>query len=661
MRTLQLQGPRPGALPGLHARRACRSRCKSGKLDADLKIDFEQAATCRPQDHRHRRRARRSSWPTRRAATCCSFDSLEVALADVRPLERFVHLGEVALAAPQLVVARDAAGRLNLLATDPATGADGRSRRLRSRPEPPNGAASRRTRKPWQVQVDKLALSGGHVGWRDETTRRRRPSTPKQLAIEVSGDRLADGEAGRFNGATAVGGAALKFQGEATDKVATVQAEVDGLPLSLAAPYLAQSLEPTLDGKLSGQVEVAWNQPDAEAQRARRVGRRPGADAGEDRAGERRPLRAGRCRGRPDRSDTIAIAIVHGDGSPKIRVERDSEKRWMFERWLKAPPPASERRRCAKDAPRPRGCASAVGAGASTQALGLDSAMLALDNGTRVVCRQGRQPPVAFEISALDAERAEDRCRPAPCLAAAAVRPHRRGPRGAGPFRLQGHGGAEAAVGRGRLELVVDSRACLQGLLRAMRSTSTSAARSPATGQGQVRDDAGGHRTCRLAGDTAIEDFRANSAIADPVARCRARQPVAALEGAEPARGCSSAWRRSAPLSVDVRETTLTDFFARVIIDPTGRLNLLDLRARSPASPAPTAAAASAPAASTRRGAGGHAPRRTRLPRMPTLGASPVPAEADGRRRAQRPAAPAPRQPAPAATRPMRRSSTSAR
>ena len=50
-----------------------------------------------------------------------------------------------------------------------------------------------------------------------------------------------------FSGSTSVGGAPLKFSGEATDKAAKIQTEVEGLPLSLAAPYLAQSLEPTLE------------------------------------------------------------------------------------------------------------------------------------------------------------------------------------------------------------------------------------------------------------------------------------------------------------------------------------------------------------------------------------------------------------------------------
>jgi hypothetical protein len=123
--------------------------------------------------------------------------------------------------------------------------------------------------------------------------------------------------------------------------VADVQTEVDALPLSLAAPYLAQSLEPTLDGKLSGQIDIAWNQPNLKF-KARRlaadglaltqtktalasVGRFELVDAEVDMT-----------------KHTLNIASFTAT-NPKVRVERDSEKRWMFERWLSTP--AGERRR----------------------------------------------------------------------------------------------------------------------------------------------------------------------------------------------------------------------------------------------------------------------------------------------------------------------------
>ena len=236
---------------------------QAGKLDANLKIDFVQTATTGLKIS-GTVAAHSIQLADSKARDLLRFDSLELALADVRPLERVLHLSEVTLAAPHLVVARDAAGRLNLLPTGQGGGT---GEKAPPPAAPPNGEAG--ANKPaaaaapgWRVQVDKLALSGGEIGWRDQSIQPAAAVDMKQLHIDASAIAWPMEKPAVFSGATGVGGAALKFGGEATDKVAKVQTELEALPLSLAAPYLAQSLEPTLDGKLSGQVDIAWNQPD---------------------------------------------------------------------------------------------------------------------------------------------------------------------------------------------------------------------------------------------------------------------------------------------------------------------------------------------------------------------------------------------------------------
>ncbi|RYE60181.1 MAG: DUF748 domain-containing protein, partial [Hyphomicrobiales bacterium] len=89
---------------------------KAGTLDADLKIDFERAAVAGLKIT-GTIEARGAKVADAQGRDLLAFDELKVALTDVRPLEQVVHLGEVALAAPSLAVARDAAGKLNLLAT----------------------------------------------------------------------------------------------------------------------------------------------------------------------------------------------------------------------------------------------------------------------------------------------------------------------------------------------------------------------------------------------------------------------------------------------------------------------------------------------------------------------------------------------------------------
>ena len=75
-----------------------------------------------------------------------------------------------------------------------------------------------------------------------------------------------------------------------------------------------------------------------------------------------------------------------------------------------------------------------------------------------------------------------------------------------------------------------------------------------------------------------------------------------------------------------MRETALTDFYARVIIDPTGRLNLLYLvkKPGEPAAPAP--ADASAPEVTTKRSLGGTT-TTTQRPSLPVRRRSSISAQ----------------------------------
>ncbi len=228
-------------------------------LDADLKIDFEQAKTTGLKLS-GTIEAHDARLADAKGRDLLAFTSLKLGLADVRPLENKVHLSELSVTAPQLKVLREADGRLNLMAADPATGA---AAKAATSANEVGAAASKAPEKPaLQIQVDRVAVQGGQIGWRDEATQPVAAVEAGQLDIEVTGVTWPMTKPASLKGSATVAGAPLKFQGEATDKVAKVQAELEGLPLSVAAPYLAQSLEPTLDGKLSGALEVAWNQPD---------------------------------------------------------------------------------------------------------------------------------------------------------------------------------------------------------------------------------------------------------------------------------------------------------------------------------------------------------------------------------------------------------------
>jgi len=534
-------------------------RLQAGKLDADLKFDFERAEATGLKIT-GAVEAREIRMADAQGRDLLAFDALRIGLADVRPLERVVHLGEVALAAPRLAVARDAQGGLNLLPTDPATGEAEKAQPAASaaQAEPAEAPA-------WRVQVDKVALKDGQVGWRDETTRPAAAIDTRALNLEVTGVTWPMDKPAAFSGGAQVGEAALRFKGEATDKVATVQTEVDALPLSLAAPYLAQSLNPTLDGKLSGQIDVAWNNPELKF-----MARRVTAEALALTEGKNALASVGRFELADAEADMTKHTLAIGRFSatnPKIHIERDSEKRWMFERWLRAP--SGEAAKVA--APKPAG--ETTGAKPWTLAI----AQVAVSGGNLSYADKAGTVPAAFEITELkvDAQKiTPDTATVSPLQVSGRIRSGRRAD--PGRFAYQGRVTLKPVSAEGRLNVTAIPAHAFKAYygdalnidIRQAFANYRGTVRYAATPDGAA---------IRLAGDTALEDFRANSAtltnargFGDGGNQLLSWKTLA-LRGVQvevaPAK---------APV-VDVKETTLTDFFARVIVNENGRLNLQDL------------------------------------------------------------------------------------
>jgi hypothetical protein len=600
----------PGGLP---------VKLQAGSLDADLKIGFEQAATTGLKIT-GTVEAHATKVADARGRDLLAFESLKLALADVRPLESVFHLSEVALVKPQLAVARDAAGKLNLLATDPTTGA---TEKVAS---PPAAAASAPAGKPapkpvLKVQVDKVALNGGRIGWRDETVNPAAAVDVTDLGIDVTGVTWPMEKPAEFNGSTAIAGASLKFKGNATDKVADVQTEVDALPLSLAAPYLAQSLEPTLDGKLSGQIDIAWAQPDLKF-KARRLS----ADGLALTQAKTALASVGRFELVDAEVDmtkhTLNVASFTAT-NPKVRVERDSEKRWMFERWLKTPAGGGAKEAEAKVAAPKPAAAETPQPGANTKPWALTIGTLAVDNGALSYADKAGANPVTVEVTAfkLHAQKiAPDTNTTSPLEVSGRIGSGRSDP---GRFDYKGNVVLKPLAAEGRLEVVSFPAHTFKAYYA--DALNVDIRRAFASYRGTVRyatTPAG--MSIKLAGDTALDDFRANSvSLTQSPGFDRNTNQLLSWKTLS-LRGLQVSMAPNAPPNVDVRETTLTDFFARVIIDPTGRLNLLNLTKKGEAQA--NAVAAAAGEASTRKGPGGTTTTTRAVPAKPSGGA-PVSAE----------------------------------
>lgn len=601
-------------------------RLQAGSLDADLKIGFEHGATDGLKIT-GTVEAHGAKVANARGSDLLAFESLKLGVADVRPLESVFHLSEVTLVKPQLAVARDAAGQLNLLATDPATGAT-----EKAAPLPAAAASAPAGGKPAEkpvlkVRVDKVALSGGRIGWRDETVKPTAAVDLADLGVDVAAVTWPMEKPAEFSGSTAIAGASLKFKGSATDKVADVQTEVEALPLSLAAPYLAQSLEPTLDGKLSGQIDIAWAQPDLKF-KARRLA----ADGLALTQAKTALASVGRFELVDAEVDmtrhTLNVASFTAT-NPKVRIERDTEKRWMFERWLKTPAGGGSQADAKVAAPKPA-AAGASQPGANTKPWALTIGTLAVDNGALSYADKATATPVTVELTAfrLHAQKiAPDTNTASPLEVSGRIGSGRSEP---GRFDYKGNVVLKPLAAEGRLEVASFPAHAFKAYYA--DALNVDIRRAFASYRGTVRyasSPAG--MSVKLAGDTALDDFRANSvSLTQSPGFDRNNNQLLSWKTLS-LRGLQVSLAPNAPPNVDVRETTLTDFFARVIVDPTGRLNLLSLTKKGEAQANAAAAATTSGEASTRKGPGGSTTTTRAAPAATAVrpsGGAPVSAEA---------------------------------
>ncbi|MES2533086.1 MAG: DUF748 domain-containing protein [Pseudomonadota bacterium] len=549
---------------------------QSGTLDADLQVDFERAATGALKVT-GTVQAHGVKVADARAHDLLAFQSLKLELTDVRPLEGVFQFGEISLDEPRLMVARDGSGRLDLLATDPATGKT--EKPVAQAPAVVASApAAKPSRPPVSVAVAKLRLKGGEIGWRDATTQPAAAIDLTQLAVEASAIGWPMENPAQFNGSALVGGAGIKFKGEATDKRADVQTDVASLPLSLAAPYLAQSLVPSLDGKLSGQIDVAWAAPNL-----RLKARRLAADGLALTQAKTAVASVGRFELVDAEADmtkhTLAIASVTAT-NPKVSVERDNQRRWMFERWLRTPDGAQA---APVAAPKPAE-AEVPPAGANTQPWRLSIDSLAVEGGAVSYSDKAIATPIAVEVSDLRInlqKLAPGTNAVSPLQVSGRIAAGR-----ADPGRVDYKGSlvlAPLSVD-GRLEVAAVPAHAFKAYYADALNIDIRRAFASYRGTFRLASTPAGVDV-RLAGDSALEDFRANSAELTQSQSPGLERANNQLLGwkALGLRGMQVAVVPGAPLTVDVRETTLTDFFARVIVEPNGRLNLQNLTRKSAA------------------------------------------------------------------------------
>ncbi len=550
-------------------------RLMTGVLDADLRLSFEQkpavavklAGTVQLSGIRVSRSGQQG---------LLDCDRLKVGLADVQPLQQVVRLSYVELEGPRLAVRRDSKGHLNLDLF----------------PAPSAAAASASPgRTAWTVDLARLQVRGGAVAWRDDTFRPGADLALADLRLDAFGLVAPLDQPARFSGSAKLAGQGdLAFGGTASTHAASVTATVAALPLSVAGAYARQFIEPHVDGSLDAELGVDWTAPAPGKPQGLVVGIRKlvldrlAASQGKVVLASIRRLELNEAQ-----LDITGKSVSLGHlvlNQPRAAVERGDDGRWMFEKWLKLPPAA------------PGGAAAGPSSGWRVSARDL-----AIDGGQVSFKDLAAARPVAADVSGLQVRMKDfvplagdakgPPARPAPVTFAARI--------------SAGRGEPGRVSFKGVLKLVPLT---VQGAVDAAHvplhalgayfadALNLELLRADASFKGQVRYAAApAGMALSVSGDSSLEEFRANSVPARDTATQASPQineellSWKALQlhgvGVEVAPG-------SAP-RIDVRETVLSDFFARIIINENGRINLQDLVRPAPATQGSPASPEAAP------------------------------------------------------------------
>ena len=597
-------------------------KVQSATLDADVKVAFEQ----------HPRMAVKLSGTVqasgvrmadRQGADLLSYERLKIDMADVRPLEQVVRLQHVELTAPVVTVTRDAAGLINLAqlaspapqptatkgkTTAPAAPASSAEPASSSPPASASAApasasqakAKTQAAPAWAVEVATAAVRNGTLSWADATTRPAAALQATEFALDAADIALPfakdNAKPFTFKGGLNLQGSTLSFTGEATDQKAQVNTTLNALALQLAAPYLAQSLEPTVTGQLGGDVGVLWQAPTAAAaqagatgvtlkagplaleQLAVKQGKTTLASLGKlEIAGAEVPLDA--------RSATLERLAI---SQPQLAVERGADGRWMFERWLKAAPAAQSSTTAIADA----------APASNAVPWKLRVADFSLQGGTVSLADNAQPRPVALDLTALGITArnlASDGSKPESFTLTARAAAPGKGNNKAAPGKIdyQGTLALQPLATQGQLEATRLPLHALDGYLASQLSVELLRANVGYRGQVALAQSDQGV-SLRLAGDAVVEDLQANSTAAfTPKTEAQVGEELLAWKSLN-LRGLAVATAPGTAPRVEVKETSLVDFFARVTVNEVGRINLSDIARTPEEARAANAASASA-------------------------------------------------------------------
>lgn len=574
-------------------------------LNADLGLDFAQQAKAPEIRLSGSVRLNDVSVLDDQQQKLLTLGGLNVTLGEVRPLERQVEIASIEVQAPHVYLQRDASGRVRLPGSAPAS------------TSPPSPSVAAPAAAPWKLAVKQLLVTDGALDWRDESLHRPAAETLWQVRdwqAEVHDAVWPATQSARFHSALRLSGAAaggeparIEVQGQASASAVQASATLADAAMALAAPYLAQYLAPTVAGTLSAQVSVEGEGDalmlkvqqlqlsKASLSCAAREGCPTLREAGAARAPRGEQLALGQLELADATIDLQRHKVQVGRVSlaaPQVLVARDQAGAWMFDDWL-VPATAT-----ATVAPEQGQGAPAAWTAAVRELQLKDGAVWLRDEGAR--------SPVALDLSSLEVG-VRDLVWEHDRLPTFGLRVQARAGTGkADPGQLSWDGSMALAPelrAKGHLRTANLPLQVVQAYLPDELNVDVVRADGDFTGDVNVALAAQG-LSVGVQGDAALSDVQVRLKP-EGQAEARAASADAGPGGAGDLlrwktlslRGLSLALEPEMPLALDVRETALSDFFARVIVQENGRINLQDIgRATHGDAPSAPASGAQAPA-----------------------------------------------------------------
>ena len=584
-------------------------KLQTAVLNADLKLAFEQTPKISVRlsgvvqaDQVKIANPQGQGW--------LALDSLKVSLDELRPLEQIAKISTIEIAAPTVDMRRDATGQLAFLAAPVA------SKKIAAPAVAASAGGTKdiKTAAPtvWHVSVAKAALRSGSLQWTDASTQPAAQAAMRDVVLDASAITWPftqpvqfSGTAQVSDGAKAGTSAELRISGSATDAQVDADASLGGLPLNVASPYLASFLEPRLSGQLSAELQLHWQAAPAALQISAKqltldslaLGANPLAAVAANKAPTINKSSDSTSKGNPGKSGPDALASVRqlqltqarvdvtqhklsigklAITEPRTKVTRGKDQRWMFEQWLKPQPAAAQ-------------------PVASGPPWAITVADLQLDGGAVSYLDQSTPEPVAFDITGLNLQMKDlvpNSAKPSPLTIAARI-----GAGNAEPGRLNYKGTLALLplAAQGQVDLVHLPLHAFEPYFGSALNVDIIRADTSFKGQLAYTAAAAGP-VLKVRGDGTLEDFRANrsanSTMAVAPAPDGALAPVAGRELLSwkllNLRGLDVALNPGSVTRVEVKETALSDFYARIVVDETGRINLQDL-VKPDASSAPVA------------------------------------------------------------------------